>query len=106
MPGAAAGSGYTPAPIGNGSLVINGQIIPVPMGGQFYPAMASAPFYKGSGQPPPTLPVNYMQGTGGPDAQAAATAAGNPWSPTLSPLIIAIVALVVGIVGLRLVHWR
>ena len=98
---------YTPAPIGNGSLVTNGQILGVPMAGQFFPDMASAPFVKGSGQPPPTVPINYMQGNqtamGNPQAMIAAA---NPFSPTMSPLIFAVGALIIGILGLRYIHWR
>lgn len=99
------GNYYTPLS-GNGTLVANGQILPVPMSGQFYPSLASAPMYKGSGQPPPTVPLNYMQGSGGAGDAAAAKAASNPWSPTQSPLPIAVFALVVGILGLRYIHWR
>lgn len=97
--------GITPV-TGNGSLVINGQIVPVPMAGQFFPPLASAPFYKGSGQAPPTVPLNYMQGSGMAADASAAKAAANPWSPTQSPVIIAIAALIIGILGLRYVHWR
>lgn len=97
---------YTPAPVGNGSMVSNGQIVPVPMLGQFFPSLASAPFYKGSGQPPPTVPLNYMQGSGASNDAMAATAAANPFSFTQSPLVIALIALVLGIAWLRIVHWR
>lgn len=95
-------SWFTPSPIGNGSLVTNGGLFPVPMSNAFYPTMATAPFYKGSGQPPPTVPINYMnQST--PQTSAAA---GNPFSPTQSPLLIAVIALAIGLLGLRYVHWR
>lgn len=97
---------FTPAPVGNGSMVVNGQIVPVPMSGQFFPPLASAPFYKGAGQPPPTVPLNYMQGQGASNDAAASAAADNPFSFVRSPLIIALGALVVGILGLRYVHWR
>lgn len=96
---------YTPAPIGNGSLVVNGQIVPVPMAGQFFPSLASAPFYKGQGQPPPTVPINYLPMGGSSDVQAQA-AGNNPFSFIQSPLIIAVGALVIGILGLRYIHWR
>ena len=90
----------------NGSLVVNGQIVPVPMMGAFYPGIASVPFMRGSGQPPPTIPLNYMSaGYTMSDANAAA-AASNPWSPSQSPLLWAIGALVVGLLGLRYIHWR
>src|SRR5216684_4953958 len=96
------GSGYyTPAAVGNGSMVVNGQIITVPMTSAFYPPLASAPFYKGSGQPPPTIPLNYMQGMGASNDAAAASAASNPFSFVQSPLIIAGAALVIGLLGLR-----
>jgi hypothetical protein len=97
---------YTPSPVGNGSMVSNGQIIGVPMMNQFFPDLASAPFYKGSGQPPPTVPLNYMQGSGAQNDALAATAAANPFSFTQSPLIIALVALVGGVLWLRFIHWR
>ena len=102
------GYGYTPAPVGNGSLVLNGQIVPVPMSGQFFPSLASAPFYRGNGQPPPTLPLNYMGYMGSSSGSDYATQqmANNPWSPTQSPLIWALGALVVGLLGLRYIHWR
>ena len=100
---------YTPAQ-GNGSLVVNGQIVPVPMMGQFLPTMASAPFYKGNGQGPPTVPVSFNgnamgSGAGGMDA-VANRAASNPWSFTQSPVIIALIFLIVGLLGLRYIHWR
>lgn len=96
-------SWYNPVS-GNGSMVVNGQIVPVPMTGQFFPSFASAPFYKGNGQGPPTVPINTS--ASGSDMQAAQVASNNPFSFTLSPLIIAALALVIGILGLRYVHWR
>jgi hypothetical protein len=97
---------YTPAPVGNGSMVVNGQILPVPMSGQFFPPLASAPFYKGQGQPPPTVPLNYMQGSSGMNDASAKAAADNPFSFVQSPLVIAVGALVIGLLGLRYIHWR
>jgi len=103
MPGA---SGYqTMTPVGNGSMYGNGQIVAVPMSSAFYPPLASAPFYKGSGQPPPTVPMNYIQGSGASNDAAAATAGANPFNFTMSPLIIFLIALVVGYFGLRYIHW-
>jgi len=87
-----------------GSMQVNSQLIPVPMSNAFYPTYASAPFYKGNGQPPPTIPLNYMS-SGGTD-YSAQVAAANPFSFTQSPLIIAVAALIIGILGLRYVHWR
>lgn len=95
---------YSPVP-GNGTYVTNGQILPGPMTGAFYPSLAAAPFYKGSGQPPPTIPLSYM-GAGSSQDSLASLAGSNPWSFTQSPLIIAVAALIIGLVGLRYIHWR
>ncbi len=90
-----------------GSMQVNSQIVPVPMSGAFFPALAQAPYYNGSGQPPPTVALSYMQtGSGGTNQAAADVAASNPFSFVDSPLIIAVLALVIGILGLRYVHWR
>lgn len=97
---------YTPAPIGNGSLVVNGQIIPVPMSTGFFPNLAMAPIYKGNGQGPPTIPINYMNTYQGATDTQAQVAGSNPWSFTQSPLIMLIVALVAGYLLLRFVHYR
>lgn len=91
---------------GNGSLTVNGQIIPVPMSGQFFPSLASAPFYKGTGQPPPTVPLNYMQNPVQMNAAGSQTAASDPWNFFSSPVITAIVAITIGLLGLRYIHWR
>lgn len=87
-----------------GTLQVNSQLIPVPMSSAFFPNSASSPFYKGSGQPPPTVPLNYMSSAGTNNTTAVAMA--NPWSPTQSPLPFAIIALVVGMLLLRYVHWK
>jgi hypothetical protein len=100
-----AGMTYAPS-WGNGSLVTNGQIVPVPMMGQFFPSMASAPFYAGNGQPPPTVPINFMSSASGSANGNAPAASSNPFSFTQSPLLISVIALVVGIAGLRYIHWR
>lgn len=90
-------------PGGNGSMQVNSQILPAPMMAAFFPNLAQAPIYKGNGQGPPTIPINYMSASSG-DATANIAAA-NPWSFTQSPLPILIVALIVGLLWLRMVHW-
>ena len=89
----------------NGSLVTNGQIIPSPMDSAYFPTTAYAPFYKGTGQPPPTVPLNFVSSAAMTD-QSANMAAADPFNFTQSPVIIAVLALVIGILGLRYVHWR
>lgn len=91
---------------GNGSYVTNGQIIAAPMGGQFFPTTAAYPAYKGNGQPPPTIPINYMSGGGYSGSTLSATAAANPLNFQLSPVIMALLALIIGLAGLRWIHWR
>lgn len=100
-----SGFGYYSPVAGNGTYVTNGQILQGPMQGAFFPSTAQVPFYKGSGQPPPTVPINYMSGSTSGD-NLANLAGSNPWSFTQSPLIIAVAALIIGLVGLRYIHWR
>lgn len=100
------GNYYTPAPVGNGSMVLNGQIVPVPMTNSFFPNLAQAPIYKGNGQGPPTIPINYMNNYSGMTDTASAIASANPWSFTQSPIPMLIIALVVGFLVLRFVHFR
>lgn len=97
------GSSYIPM-AGNGSMAVNSQLVNVPMLGQFFPSAAQAPYYRGNGQGPATIPLNYIASTGGD--MSANIAANNPWSITQSPLPILIVALVGGIIWLRVIHWR
>ena len=96
---------YVPGYGNNGTLTVNGQIVPMPMTSAFYPSFASAPFYKGSGQPPPTIPLSYTSSSS-PSAAVASAAAANPFSFTQSPLLISVAALVIGVLGLRYIHWR
>lgn len=96
------GQSYVPM-AGNGTMAVNSQLVSVPMLGQFFPNTALAPYYKGNGQPPPTIPLNYSATNGGD--MSANIAAANPWSVTQSPLPILIIALVIGLVWLRVVHW-
>lgn len=101
----AGGSFFTPAYGGNGTLSVNGQIVPMPMSNAYYPNTASAPFYTGSGQGPATIPLSYTSSSS-PTSAIASAAASNPFSFTQSPLVISVAALVIGILGLRYIHWR
>lgn len=89
----------------NGSMTVNGQIIPAPMSPSYFPELASAPFYRGNGQPPPTVPLNFVSSANMFD-QSANAAAADPWNITQSPVIIALAALIIGLLGLRFIHWR
>ena len=89
--------------IGQGSLAVNNLLVPAPMSGAFFPNGGMAPFYHGNGQGPSTLPI--MGSSGGTDAQASIAAAA-PFDPIHSPLLWAIAFLVIGVFGLRYVHWR
>jgi hypothetical protein len=92
---------------GNGSGAVNSQLLPFPMLGSFFPNTAMAPQYYGNGQPPATIPLNYMnQPVGGTGVTEQSLAATNPWSFTSSPLPWVLLALVLGLVWLRIVHWR
>lgn len=93
---------YTPVR-GNGTAGVNSQLVPFPMHGTFFPNLAQAPMYSGNGQPPPTIPINYM---GMSSSHGASMGVSDPWSVTQSPLPITIGALLIGFLLLRFVHWR
>lgn len=97
--------GLPPVQVNNGSLITNGQLVPAPMMGAFYPASGFAPFYKGNGQPPPTVPISFMGQSSGSSALAS-TAVSNPLNFSLSPTMMALIALIIGLLGLRYIHWR
>lgn len=97
---------YVPSYGGNGSMVSNGQIVPVPMFNQYFPQVGLAPIYKGNGQGPPTLPINYMNTYQGQSDTAASVASNNPWSFKGSPLPILIFAVIIGGLALRFIHFR
>jgi hypothetical protein len=86
----------------NGTAGVNSQLLPFPMHNSFFPQLAQGPMFSGNGQPPPTIPINYM----GMNANYTGGGVSDPWSPTMSPLPITIGALIVGFLLLRFVHWR
>lgn len=98
-----SGNSYYVPMSGNGSAAVNSQLLNFPMIGAFFPNTASTPYYKGNGQPPPTIPISYSsQDSTGNSSVASA----NPWSPQVSPLPWVIGALLGGMLLLRFVHWR
>ena len=97
-----------------GSQPINGQLVPELTATQMFPSPAYVPYAQGRGAATPTLPppVNFFTGgnnpytTGLETSSNAAAAAAQPFNPVVSPVIWALVFLIVGVLGLRDVHWR
>lgn len=94
-----------------GSMVVNGQLVPTLMPGQPFPSQAYVPYYQGKGAPTPTLPPPLQIGGShnvwsGGMGLSSNEAADDPWNISVSPVIWAILALVVGVLGLRHIHWR
>lgn len=90
-----------------GSRVINGQLVPVFEGSAstMVPA-AVGPTYRGIGnRPPATIPSGVTSPAGNGNLAGAAAAA-QPFSLTASPVPLLLVMLVVGLLGLRYIHWR
>ncbi len=88
-----------------GSDVINGQLVPVFQKQALSSGNAVGPMYGGTGASPQTIPPGANQSASSGTAGAAA-AGGAPWDPRVSPLPVLIVMLLVGVLGLRFIHWR
>ena len=94
------------------SMVNNGQLLGMKQAEAYNPNVFG-PFYQGSVSPVPSaapsqmgtaqMPIDNANVSG--NASLAQHAAMNPWSPSASPLIWVIGALIVGLLGLRYVHW-
>lgn len=112
--------------LGYGSVGVNDQLIPVPVRAAYNP-LVFAQAYTGPGfwprqgvyNVPPVLPSPEMQASMAPAAYgqgpggagynpgtSAMSESGNPWHLTKSPLIWAILFLVVGLAGLHFIHMR
>lgn len=98
-------------PTAYGSTVINGQLISVSPMEAYAPATLSPtyiPAYVTSGG----ISASPMSGQGavastGPITSAAhAPVAGSAWSLTQSPVILAVLFLIIGMAGLRYLHWK
>jgi hypothetical protein len=103
------GQGYLPV-----TDVINGVMQPVNPGYAIYPASFGPnpimhDFYATQPSTPPYAGSHAFASTGvvtdTANNTAAQVAAGNPMHPRYSPLLWSIAFLVIGLVGLRLVHW-
>jgi hypothetical protein len=97
-----------------GSQPVNGQLVPELTNTQIFPSAAYVPYMQGRGAATPTLPppVSWFSGGGNPyttglDATGVASeAAADPFNPAKSPVWWALGFLIVGMLGLRFVHWR
>lgn len=109
---------YNPPNVTNpayGSSVVNGQLVTNYTWSAMKPSQAAAPYWQGNGSKPRTL-MGYGMGTtgqagvgiggGGSASPGAYDAVAQPWHPRYSPVPWAIGFLVVGILGLRHIHWR
>lgn len=110
-------------PIGYGSAAVNAQLVPVPVRSAFDP-LTFGQAYTGPGMwprqgvynVPPVLPSGALQssmapasygGLGGASAvPTASSPTGNPFHPTKSPLVFALVFLFAGILMLQHIHYR
>lgn len=112
--------------IGYGSAAVNDQLVPIPVMAAFHP-LAFGPTYTGPAMwprqgvynVPPILPSPDMQASmpasaygatpgedGTYDAPTALSTSGSPWHITKSPLIWALLFLVVGLAGLHFIHFK
>lgn len=96
-----------------GNVVVNGQLIgaipgPSQFVGGFAPYSALAP--SGPLTIPPTVgsgqTAGTLTGTADSNAQAVENAKANPFSPKASPVVPAIIFLIVALVALHMVHFR
>lgn len=96
--------------------VINGTLVPVTpaysiMGSAFGPAPIGYDAYAAQPTTPPFTGPTALSGgytAGGADTAnntAASAAASQPFNPKVSPLLWCIGFLIVGLFGLRVVHW-
>ena len=85
------------------SEVVNGQLVQVMEGAWRASGNAVGPLYRGGAATPATIPRAQSAGANSANAQAAGAA---PWDPRVSPLPLLVVMLVLGLVGLRYIHWN
>lgn len=110
--------------LGYGSTVVNGQLVPIPVKsafdpltfGQAYTGPAMWP-RQGVYNVPPVLPAGAMAasmapsqvgalGATGYSIPTATSETGNPFHPTKSPLIFALLFLFAGILMLQYIHYK
>lgn len=108
-------------PLGYETAVVNGQMVNVaPQAG--YDPLVFGPAYTGPGMwmrqgvynVPPMMPSGALQGAQTPSSYgwtsptlpSATDGAGSPFSPTKSPLWVALLFLIVGILMLQHIHYK
>lgn len=101
-----------PSQTSYGSSPQNGQLVPEYTSTAMFPSAAWIPYMQGRGAYTPTLPPPISIGGssdawgGGMAMTDGSEAASDPYNPVVSPLWWAVGALVIGILGLRHIHWR
>lgn len=109
-------------PIGYGSEVVNGNLVNTAYAAAYDPVIFGAEYTTPNMWPrqgvynvPPVMPSPEMQstmapaaygGTGGNAIPTPTSETGNPFHPTKSPLIAAVVFLVFALAMLHYVHWK
>lgn len=96
-----------------GSVGINDQLTLGFPAQAFFPGQAQAPTFNGGLKTPPTLAyptglsqVGYPVGMLNDPSGAVAAASAAPFSPVHSPVLWAIAFILIGIIGLRHIHFR
>ena len=85
-----------------GTKTVNGQMIPVFQGTGLYGGNGVGTTFRTASPPiPQTIPLG-----GGSVGDGGASAAAQPLSLTRSPLPLLFGMLIVGLLGLRYIHWR
>lgn len=89
-----------------GTRMVNNQLVPELMFAQVTPSQAYVPYYQGRGAPTPTLPGVAIGNPGGNVIYQANDAGSDPWNMQKSPVLWAIGFVIVGILGLRWIHFQ
>ncbi len=98
-----------PSQTSYGSSPQNGQLVPEYTGAAMFPSPAWIPYMQGRGAYTPTLPPPISLG-GSSDSWStgmmANEAGQDPFNPIKSSVVWALGALLIGVMGLRHIHWR
>lgn len=83
-----------------GTIVSNGQILPVLERSAFASGNAVGPIYAGGAASPSTVPPNASTGSG-----AAYAASSSPFNVKTSGVVFLLVMIVASVLWLRYIHW-